>query len=92
MDPKTKILPFSGIFLEKLWYYAITGNVPTISYNKKTPNDVYRMPFIYDEFIKNEKVKCALLTNKYIKKIENFNENDYDILYKDKTGILIRKK
>lgn len=92
LDPKTKILPFSGIFLEKLWYYAITGNVPTISYNKKTPNDVYRMPFIYDEFIKNEKVKCALLTNKYIKKIENFNENDYDILYKDKTGILIRKK
>ncbi len=92
IDPKTKILPFTGNFYEKLWYYAITGNVPTIKYDKKTPNDAYITPFSYQEFKESEKVKCALLTNKYMKKIENFDLEDYEILYKDKTGILIKKK
>lgn len=91
IDPKTKILPFTGNFIEKLWYYALTGNVPTIKYDKDIPNDIYRQLFIYEEFINDDKVKCALLTNKYIEK-EALNEEDYDILYKDKTGILIKKK
>lgn len=92
INKKTKILPFSGNFLEKLWYYGITGNVPTINYNKENINNVYRMPFNYDEFVKTKEVKCALLTKKYIKKLENFNKEDYELIYENQAGILIKKK
>lgn len=87
---KQKTIPYTGNFYQKLWYYGLTGYVPTITFDKENANEVYRKPFDYDEFTKKEKIKCALLTNDYIRK-EKIDIKDYKVLYKDKIGILIKK-
>ncbi len=87
---KNKTLPYAGNFYQKLWYYGLTSNTPTINYNKEMVNNVFIKAFDYKEFLETDKVKCAVIPKAYLEK-NKINIRKHQILYKNKAGYLIKK-
>ena len=88
---RKKTIPYTGNFYQKLWYYGLTSNSPTITYNKNNLNEVFTKQFDYAEFLKDEKVKCAVVTNRYLEK-NKIDISMHKVLYKNKAGSIIKKK
>ena len=68
-----------------------------MDYRKGDSNDVYTRNFVYDDFMKSDRVLCIAVSNDYIdenNKGDNKIDIEYDkfdILFKNKYGKLIKK-
>ena len=97
INSKNNDLPYVSYYSQRRWFYMITGIVPAMDYRKGDSNDVYTRNFVYDDFMKSDRVLCIAVSNDYIdenNKGDNKIDIEYDkfdILFKNKYGKLIKK-
>lgn len=95
INSKNRDLPYLNQYSQRRWYYMITGIVPAMNYKKGDYMDVYTKSFNYDEFIKSDTVKCITVSDNFMRDVGDSFQIDYsqfDILFKNKSGSLIKKK
>ena len=100
MDFKDKCLynkeiPFVGSYLQKLWIYSISDIVPIYNHSYGNLSGFYENNFDYNLWNGDNNSKCLVIFNRENKKdSENYiyiNYDNYDILYKNNDGYIIRK-
>jgi len=95
IDGKIKKLPYISSYAQKLWFYAINKTVPNIDYKDKELIDIYTNINSSSEIEKDEDVKCILMSDEYVKKgLKKYeiNYDNYEVLYKNKVGKLLKKR
>lgn len=97
INSKNNDLPYVSYYSQRRWFYMITGIVPAMDYRKGDSNDVYTRNFVYDDFMKSDRVLCIAVSNDYIDENNkgdnkiNIEYDKFDILFKNKYGKLIKK-
>ena len=95
INNKMKKLPYISGYAQKLWFFAINNMIPAIDYKDKLLTDIFTSIPASSEIEKNEEVQCVLISDDYIKKSlkkYNINYDNYEVLYKNKAGKLLKKR
>ena len=92
---KENKIPFITYYLKRRLFYSMTGIIPTVNYKKDDNIDIYTNEIEYDKFLEDDKIKCIMVSNEYMEDYPgkyDIDYDDYEILYKNKSGKLIKKK
>lgn len=95
INNKMKKLPYISGYAQKLWFFAINNMIPAIDYKDKLLTDIFTSIPASSEIEKDKEVQCVLISDDYIKKsLKNYsiNYDNYEVLYKNKAGKLLKKK
>lgn len=91
-----KEIPVIGDVLKKLWFYSITEIVPFEDHKTNELGRFYDEKFDYLEWEKNKDSKCLVIFNSSNNPdSENYieiNYDNYEILYKNNSGYIIKKQ
>lgn len=87
--------PMIGNYMQKLWYYSITNVVPIYDHNQKEVSKFYEDKFEYDKFLKDDRSNCIIVLNSFNNENnENYikiNKQDYNVLYENEEGAILKK-
>lgn len=89
-------IPVIGNYLQKLWFYSISDIVPIYNHVSNNLSMFYDENFDFDKWKEDDSSKCLIVFNSYNKKDKenyiNINFDEFDILYKNKSGLILKKK
>ncbi len=90
---KNHEIPILNGYNQKFWFYSITGLVPTYNHKKKV-SELYNEDFDYDLWKKDNNSDCLVLFYQYNSTHKNIDIDfaEYKVLYKNKSGVIIKKK
>ena len=95
IDEKMHKLPYLGTYAQKLWFYADTAFTPTLGAKGESPAEILTKYTQLSEIENDNDVKCILISSDYLKKKNSgyhLNYDDYDVLYENKSGKLLKIK
>ena len=91
---KNTEIPVLADYNKKFWFYSITGVNPTYN-DLGEVSDLYNESFDFDKWKDDNSSNCLIIFNSFNNINSNnyidINYNDYNILYKNKSGYIISK-
>ena len=72
---------------ERLWFYSLTGYIPNLDESSLTA--FYEENITLDNFKDNKNIDFVLILNES-NDLSSFEMNDYEIIYGNKSGIILK--
>ena len=88
-DVKNEFL-IAGNRMKNTWYYSYTGNIPVYGYIYDGRSHLEDPNISYSYWSSLASHKCLIYF--YEDKLVNYEKEDYDILYENEMGAILKKK
>lgn len=92
---KNKEIPVIGNYLQKLWFYSISDIVPIYEHEVGKLNGFYEDNFDFQSWNNDDESKCLVIfdsaNNLDSENYIDINYDNYEILYKNGSGYIIKK-
>ena len=79
-----------GRYSKNLWFYEITGSIPVLNHIPKNRGQLYTPNISFFTWEKNSNYPCVVVF--YEDRNISYDFSDYDIVYSNRDGAIIRRK